>query len=75
MKRKKQPHEHAADAAIAMSDLNIFGAVVALLEGGTVHSASYAAQERIIRICKREGAKRLREYDAAIYRATGWRHP
>lgn len=61
------------DAAYAMSDLYIFGAVVALMEGGHLHSASYDAAAKIIKICQAEQQKRLREFDrarAAIERRT-----
>jgi hypothetical protein len=61
-------------AARAHSNLNIFAAVAALLEGGVIYplypsgSASSAAQ-RIVRICNAEGQKQLRIYDAAIAQA------
>lgn len=60
---------HIRDAAVAFSDLNTFATVVSILEGGHLHSKSYRAAERIIKICKGETAKRLVDYDAAAARA------
>jgi hypothetical protein len=70
MKRKERSRaDYIKDAACAMSDLTIFNGVIALLEGGTLHEASYRAQERLIAICKAEAAKRLKDYDWAVSRA------
>lgn len=64
---KTTSHDQAViDAAEALSDLNTFAIVVTILEGGHVHSPSYAGAERIIKICRAETGKRLREYDRAI---------
>jgi hypothetical protein len=57
---------HIRNAAVALSDLNTFAIVVSILEGGHVHSESYKAAARIIKICKGETAKRLLDYDAAV---------
>lgn len=53
------------EAANALSDLNTFAIVVSILEGGHLHSGSYADAERIIKICRSAQAKRLVEYDRA----------
>jgi hypothetical protein len=57
-------------AGQAVSDLNIFYGVVALLEGGTIHAPSHKAANRIIKICKAESAKRLAEYDRLVAKAS-----
>ncbi len=50
-------------AAEASSDLNVFYIVISIMEGGHLHAPSYKAAERIIKICRAEGEKRLRDYD------------
>ncbi len=57
------------EAAEALSDLNTFGIVVSILEGGHIHSPSYKDGQRIIDICKSAMGKRLREYDRARAKA------
>lgn len=66
---KDKLKEAIVDAAQALSDLNTFAIIVSTIEGGHLHSPSYAGGERIIRICKSEEQKRLREYDRALARA------
>jgi hypothetical protein len=66
VKKRKQ---HVRDAAEALSDLNTFYVVISIMEGGHLHSPSYAGAERIIKICQSESEKRLREYDRAVARA------
>lgn len=57
----------AAEAASkAHSDLNIFAAIVALLEGGTVSTESDRVAQRIIEICQKHQAACLRRYDRAL---------
>ena len=58
-------------AAQALSDLNTFAVIVSIVEGGHLHAPSYAGGARIIKICRAEEAKRLREYDRAIAKAGG----
>lgn len=58
-------------AAVAMSDLNVFYAIIAILEGGTIHAKSHNAANRIIGICHSESSKRLAEYDLATAQANG----
>jgi hypothetical protein len=57
------------EAAQAHTDLNIFHAVIGILEGGVLYTrGSRAAAERIIDICKSEAGKRLRDYDTNVAR-------
>jgi hypothetical protein len=49
----------------AQSDLNIFAAVQAILEGGTV-SGSNPAAAKIIGLCKTECQRQLRLMDKAV---------
>jgi hypothetical protein len=53
------------EAANALSDLNIFYAVIALMDGGLVHSPSHAAAARIVKLCRSEGGRCLKRYDHA----------
>lgn len=58
-------------AAEARSNLNIFHAVIAILEGGTI-CASASAQRtcnKIITLCQQEAARQLKAYDQALERA------
>ena len=61
--------DHAKEAAYAHSDLNVFGAVVALMEGGTLYtSGGHQAASKIIRLCQTEMQRQLRAYDKALER-------
>lgn len=55
------------DAVEAHTNLNTFGAIVALLEGGTLYGPMRErdAAQRIIRICKTEMLLQLRKFDLA----------
>lgn len=55
--------DHAEEAAKANCDLNIFHAVVAMLEGGTISADADADAHAIIRRCKDASQKALRRYD------------
>lgn len=55
-------------AAEAHTDLNIFAAIVVLLESSLTSAHCNGAEVRIIRICQAEQEKCLRRYDAA----TAW---
>lgn len=57
-------------AADARSDLNIFYAVIALMESSLVTSRHFPAEARIVRICKTEAQKALRAFDDAVTKAT-----
>lgn len=59
------------EAARALSDLHMFGAIAVLLENSLVTSDCYAASSKILKICADERAKCLRRYDTAIKRAGG----
>lgn len=60
---------HVTDAAEALTDLNVFAAIVALLESGLNHSPTYKTAGRIINICNAEQQKCLRRYDDARAKA------
>lgn len=73
---RKSNIEHAKSAAAAQSTLFVMGAVVALLEGGTVVGGREGADrtaQRIIRLANRESGRQLRRMDkhlAAIEEST-----
>lgn len=50
-------------AANALSDLNVFNAIVGMLECGSVSPASYKVASQIVRICGRHQMTCLRRYD------------
>jgi hypothetical protein len=56
-------------AGEAVSDLNVFYIVISTLENGHLHAPSDAAAGRIIKICKSEAEKRLRDYDRYVAKA------
>lgn len=57
----------AKAAAEARSDLNVFHSVIVLMENGMLSCpASYAAAQKIIKICKAEAGRRLTDYERAI---------
>ena len=58
--------QHAEAASVAHCDLNIFGGVMALLEGGTMSADTYSEVERIIVICRSGSQKALRRFDRHI---------
>ncbi len=61
------PVDHAKAAAGARSNLNAWGAVVAMLEGGVLSGdGTHKAQEQVIKIAQREMRKHLKEFDAAL---------
>jgi hypothetical protein len=66
--RGRRPVDYAKQAACHHAALNAYGAVVALLEGGTIPAGtgSYDAQQKIIRLCKAEMQRQLTKYDAAL---------
>lgn len=59
------PNEHVGAAMRAQSELNIFAAIVAILEGGTI-SGSNTASARIIKICQAEQQRQLKLMDKAV---------
>lgn len=66
MKKRQTIKEIVEEAAQAHTDLNVFGAVVQLLEGGLLSSDSQPDDFRIIRICNSAEQKALHRYDAAL---------
>lgn len=59
--------EHVRDAMHAHTDLNTFGVIVAILEGGCLYRHdSQPAAMRIIKICHKEMQRLLKAQDAAI---------
>lgn len=69
--RREIKRQAAKDAAHAHSDLNTFGAVISLLEGGHIYCpASYNTKQKIIKLCQNEMQKRLEDYDYAVDVAT-----
>lgn len=58
-------------AAESLSDLKIFGAVIAIMENSSLYTPSHKAEARIIVICKTEITRRLADYDLATAQATG----
>lgn len=55
------------DAAMtAKSNLNIFAALVAILEGGTLSGGDNAAKRRITAICHKEQQRQLKIMDKAV---------
>lgn len=64
-KKNKTVRDHAGEAAEALANLNIFAAVVGLMESGCVLGYSKYA-ERIIHIAQVAQQVHLREYDRAL---------
>lgn len=64
-----QLREHIREANAAHTDLNIFAAVVALLEGGLVSSGAQPDDFKIIKLAQQAQARCLRRYDDAMARA------
>lgn len=58
--------KRAHTAAKALSDLNIFYGVIALLEGGTITADSDRGAQKIIKVCKQEARACLARYDHNI---------
>jgi len=56
----------AQDAAEALKDLNMLGAIMALCESSLFSSDCHSAESEIIRVCKRHSARALDRYDAAL---------
>ncbi|MBV7459450.1 MULTISPECIES: hypothetical protein [unclassified Acidovorax] len=58
--------EHIRNAAKAHTTLTVFGAVQALLEGGTIHGGNEGGGRtalRIIKLCETEMQRQLKRYD------------
>lgn len=59
---------HAEKAAQAHSNLNIYYAVIGLMEGGLLYDGRHETATRIISLCKQQAAEELAIYDAAMER-------
>lgn len=70
-RKLRQNPDHVQDAAKAHTDLNVFYAVIAIMEGGLLSSDSYGDAHRIVTICKSAGGKALARFDKARARAQG----
>lgn len=57
---------HAKKAAQAHSNLNIYHAVIALMEGGLLYDGRHKTADKIVALCKQQASKELQIYDAAI---------
>lgn len=66
MSDKSKRQQALEEAAAAHTDLNIFAAVIAMMENSLLSVACQQREFQIIRICKSEQEKCLRRYDAAI---------
>lgn len=73
MTKKADPVQHAKDAAEALKDLNMFGAIQALCESSLFSSDCFGAEEQIVRICKQQMGKCLDRYDRALARVNARR--
>ena len=62
--------KHIDDAMWAHTNLTVFHAIVAMLEGGTIRgSAADATAQRVIAICKKETYRQLKLMDSALAKA------
>lgn len=74
---RDRQEEHIKNAAKAHTTLTVFGAVQALLEGGTIHGGKEGGERtalRIIKMCEAEMQRQLKRYDrhlAAIRKQGG----
>lgn len=66
MKPRRTTKELIEDAAVAYSDLNMFAAVQALMENSLVSTPRFATEGRIVKLCKNEQQRCLRDYDRAM---------
>lgn len=65
----KGKRDYVVEAAEARTDLTIFHAVIAMLEGGTLSARAAPAAGRIIRQCRDAAQTCLVRYDAAHLKA------
>jgi len=70
MKKKRTVDTELQAACRAHNNLNIFAAVIALMESGLLYSESYPMADRLVQLCKKEQQKCLKLYDAARARAS-----
>lgn len=67
--KKKSVRDLIKEAADARSDLNIFYAVISLMESSLVSSDCFPTESRIISICKTEAQRCLVRMDKATAKA------
>ncbi len=64
---KRSPVQAAAEAH---TDLNTFGSIISLLEGGHIYcQSSQKPAQRIIDLCRAQQQKLLRDFDANVNQA------
>lgn len=63
--------DYVKEAARALCDLNMYHAVMALLESSLIDSSRQKTDQAIIRLCRIESSQCLRDYDRAYAKATG----
>ncbi len=63
---KKKSREAAVAAAEAHTNLNLWGSVIALLEGGLIYGGRDRAAKKIIKMCRAEQQAELKIYDANL---------
>lgn len=64
--------DHIYEAAVAHTDLNALGAVIAILEGGITSNNTagpYNTTRKIILMCKKEMRRQLFRYEKSVERA------
>lgn len=62
---------HIKAAAQAHTDLNIFAAVVALMENSLVSADCHITEQRIVKLCRAEMQRCLARYDQEMAKAGG----
>ena len=70
MSKQKDVRDLVALAAEAHSNLNAWGAVIALLEGGLFYGKTDPAVQRVIEIAKKRQLAYLVQYDEARAKAS-----
>lgn len=66
MKRKMTRTQHIEEAANALSDLNTFGIVVSVLEGGHTHALCQRQEFAIIKMAHATQQRLLKIYDRHV---------
>lgn len=65
--KRKTPEIMARCMAESHTDLNMFSAIISMLEGGSIYTRSgTVAADKIIALCKAETLKQVRLIDRAI---------
>ncbi|HEU4589391.1 MAG TPA: hypothetical protein VFS13_00670 [Steroidobacteraceae bacterium] len=63
---KKGSREAAVRAAEAHTNLNLWGSVIALLEGGLIYGGRDEAAQEIVDMCKAQQQAELKIYDSNL---------